>query len=81
MFKIIIAFLLAYSYELAAGTDNNSTQEAENIRQKALFVNKEHYQKILKQPDQNKKKKKEMKIYKRKDGSIDTLKTIYEANH
>ncbi|MDO9304768.1 MAG: hypothetical protein Q7T77_05535 [Sulfuricurvum sp.] len=82
MSKIVFLFLVASSCLLAIGSDNNATKKGQNIREKALFMNKDHYQKILKKVDEDKKKrKKEMKIYKRKDGSIDTLKTIYEANH
>jgi hypothetical protein len=80
MSKIIILLLVAGNFHFALAGDNNSTKKGQNIREKALFMNKDHYQKILKKSDKNKNKK-EMKIYKRKDGSIDTLKTIYEANH
>lgn len=81
MSKIIILLLVAGNFHFALAGDNNSTKKGQNIREKALFMNKDHYQKILKKSDEDKKKqKKEMKIYKRKDGSIDTLKTIYEAN-
>lgn len=82
MYKIVILLLVAGSYSLALASDKNSTKKGQNIREKALFLNKDHYQKILKKTSEDKSKnKKEMKIYKRKDGSIDTLKTIYEANH
>ena len=82
MFKIFILLLVSSGFLLAFYPENNSTKKNQDIKEKALFLNQDHYQKILKKVDEDKKKqKKEMKIYKRKDGSIDTLKTIYEANH
>lgn len=80
MYKIIILLLVTGSCFLVLAAENNSTKKDQNIREKALFLNKDHYQKILKKTSEEKNKKK-MKVYKRKDGSIDTLKTIYEANH
>jgi hypothetical protein len=51
-----------------------------NIKEKALYYNKSTYDKELKKNYQQNKDKPKMKIYRRKDGSIDTFKTINEGN-
>ena len=58
MSKIVFLFLVASSCLLAIGSDNNTTKKGQNIREKALFMNKDHYQKILKKVDEDKKKRK-----------------------
>ncbi|HEX5329067.1 hypothetical protein [Sulfuricurvum sp.] len=82
MSKIGILLFMVYSCLFAGSVDNNSTKKKSSLKEKALFVNKKHYDEHLaKNAEQEKmKKKKELKIYKRKDGTIDTLKTINAAN-
>jgi hypothetical protein len=56
-------------------------KKSSDLKEKVLFMNKSSYDKEMKKRyDKSQKNKKEMKIYKRSDGSIDTFKTINEAN-
>jgi hypothetical protein len=56
-------------------------KKSSDLKEKVLFMNKSSYdQEMKKRYDKSQKNKKEMKIYKRSDGSIDTFKTINEAN-
>lgn len=69
---------------LALAVQSFAAEEGEkkkpNIKEKVLYVNKPHYDKMLEEKyKKNSKKNEPMKIYRRKDGSIDTLKTINEA--
>lgn len=82
MSKIALLLLITYSYLFAGTIETDPTKKQSNVKEKALFVNKKHYDEYLaKNAEKEKmKKKKELKIYKHKDGTIDTLKTINEAN-
>lgn len=79
MMSKILILLFIFTISLLAG----STPEKEaTVQEKALFLNKKHYDKHLENTikKENTKKKNEFKVYKRKDGTIDTLKTINAAN-
>lgn len=57
-------------------------KKSSDVKEKVLYMNKKHYDKALKKNyEKSQKNKKEMKIYKRTDGSIDTFRTINEAKH
>lgn len=80
MSKIVLLFLIlclsANSQDVSPANKKATAQE------KALFMNKKHYDAYLERTMKNDamKKKKELKVFKRKDGTIDTLKTINTAN-
>jgi hypothetical protein len=82
MFKIILLFLAMNSYLLVSSSENSTAKKKADLGEKAIFAHQEHYQDFLQKrmAEQKKKKKVSLKIYKRRDGSIDTLKTINEAN-
>ena len=67
---------------IASSSDSSTPTKEQNVKEKALFINKKHYDTYLEKNIKNGpvNKKKELKIYKRKDGTIDTLKTINAAN-
>lgn len=73
-----VIMILALSVQSFAAEE--SEKKKPNIKEKVLYVNKLHYDKMLEEKyKKNSKKNEPMKIYRRKDGSIDTLKTINEA--
>lgn len=67
---------------IASSSESSTPKKEQNVKEKALFINKKHYDTYLEKNIKNGpvNKKKELKIYKRKDGTIDTLKTINAAN-
>lgn len=63
----------------AVHAEQNSSKKPD-IKEKALFKGKEYYDKRLQKKFQKEANKtKEIKVYKRKDGSIDTFKTYDKA--
>ncbi len=63
---------------------NGSTEEEDanktvNIKEKMLYLNVDRYNQALEKDYEKNKNKPKMKIYRRKDGTIDTFKTINEA--
>lgn len=67
--KTILIFILV----IHAFGDHNSTKQ-EDLKEKVLFQGKEYYEKKL-QEKEPAKKGKDIKVYKKSDGSIDTFKT------
>ena len=67
---------------IASSSESSTLKKEQNVKEKALFINKKHYDTYLEKNIKNGpvNTKKELKIYKRKDGTIDTLKTINAAN-
>jgi len=64
----------------AVHAEQNNTTKKADIKEKALFKGKEYYDKRLqKKFEKDGNKTKEIKVYKRKDGSIDTFKTYNNA--
>jgi hypothetical protein len=75
---VCLMIMLALSVQSFAA--EKSEKKTPNLKEKVLYVNKPHYDKMLeKKYKKNSKKNEPMKIYRRKDGSIDTFKTINEA--
>lgn len=63
---------------------NGSAEEEDanktvNIKEKMLYLNVDRYNQALEKDYEKNKNKPKMKIYRRKDGTIDTFKTINEA--
>lgn len=82
MRRAIILSLSSCILVAAIHTEQNGSIKKEDIKQKALFKGKDYYDKRLqKQFEKNQaaKKEKDMKVYKRKDGSIDSWKTYNES--
>jgi anaerobic C4-dicarboxylate transporter len=77
--SILFAFIFGALMNLSAV--EKDLKKSPDVKEKVLYMNKKHYDKSLqKNYEKSKKNKKEMKIYKRADGSIDTFRTINEAN-
>ncbi len=76
-----IFFVAIFGIVVNVQAVDKDMKKSSDLKEKVLFFNKNSYDKSLqKRYDKNQKNKKEMKIYKRSDGSIDTFKTINEAN-
>jgi hypothetical protein len=82
MLKLLVLLSLLSLSVIASSNEDISPKKEQNVKEKALFINKKHYDTYLERNIKNDpvNKKKELKIYKRKDGTIDTLKTINAAN-
>jgi hypothetical protein len=82
MLKLLVLLSLLSLSVIASSNEDISPKKEQNVKEKALFINKKHYDAYLERNIKNApvNKKKELKIYKRKDGTIDTLKTINAAN-
>lgn len=82
MLKLLVLLSFLSLSVIASSNEDISPKKEQNVKEKALFINKKHYDTYLERNIKNApvNKKKELKIYKRKDGTIDTLKTINAAN-
>lgn len=77
--NILIAFVFGALINVNAV--EKDLEKSSDVKEKVLYMNKKHYDKSLQENyKKSQKNEKEMKIYKRKDGSIDTFRTINEAN-
>ncbi|MDD5158288.1 hypothetical protein [Sulfurimonas sp.] len=82
MLKTVFLVIAIYVMEPVFADDNRTVKSPVSIGENVFRVNKSRYDKDLeKRYQKDKKNRAPMKIYKRKDGSIDTLKTINEANN
>lgn len=79
---ILLLICFGASVSLLALETNSTKQKKEDIKEKALFKGKTYYDERLKKQlaakDANRSQK-PVKVYKRKDGSIDSFKTYDEA--
>lgn len=76
--NILITFVLGTLINVFAV--EKDLKKTPDVKEKVLYMNKKHYDKMLqKNYEKSQKNKKEIKIYKRKDGSIDTFRTINES--
>ena len=78
MKKILIAFIIFFMGSVVVLAKNNSSVKKEDIKERVLFKGRDHYDKQL-QEREPVKKIKDIKLYKKEDGSIDTFKT-YNKN-
>lgn len=82
--KILLVALLSFVGLQAA--EKGVEKPKENITGKILFKGREHYDKRLQKKVDKKKREaernssKEIKVYKRQDGSVDSFQTIREDN-
>ena len=58
--------------------ENRDTNQTVNIKEKMLYFNVDRYNQALEKDYEKNKDKPKMKVYRRKDGTIDTFKTINE---
>jgi hypothetical protein len=82
MRRAVLLLVASYATAVAVQVEENSSIRKEDIKQKALFKGKEYYDNRLHkkfEKNQAAKKEKDMKVYKRKDGTIDSWKTYNEA--
>lgn len=82
MRRAIILSLSSCMLVASAQVEQNSSTRKEDIKQKALFKGKDYYDKRLHQQfekNQAAKREKDVKVYKRKDGSVDSWKTYNES--
>lgn len=78
--SILFAFVFGALINVCAV--EKDLKKTPDVKEKMIYMNKKHYDKALKKNyEKSQKNKKEMKIYKRADGSIDTFRTINEAKH
>jgi hypothetical protein len=83
MDKVILSLMVLGTWVCLLAVESNTTkQKKEDIKEKALFKGRAYYDERLKKQlakkDANRSQK-PVKIYKRKDGSIDSFKTYDEA--
>lgn len=77
-----IIFIVVFGAVINVGAVEKDLKKSPDVKEKVLYMNKKHYDKALqKNYEISKKNKKEMKVYKRSDGSVDTFRTINEAKH
>ncbi len=75
-----ILFALVFGALMNVCAVEKELKKSPDVKEKVLYMNKKHYDKRLqKNYEKSQNNPKEMKIYKRKDGSIDTFRTINES--
>ncbi|MBV5277650.1 MAG: hypothetical protein J0647_01125 [Campylobacteraceae bacterium] len=74
MKKILIVFIIFFMGSIIVLAENNSSVKKEDIKEKILFQGRDYYNKKLQEREPTKKAK-DIKLYRREDGSIDTFRT------
>lgn len=74
MKKIIIVLFVLLIGAISSFAEHNSSVKQRDIKERILFKGRDYYDKQL-QEREPVKKTKDIKLYKRNDGSIDTFRT------
>lgn len=74
MKKITIAIIIFFLGTVFSFAEHNNSVKKEDIKERVLFKGKPYYEKQLQEREPIKKTK-DIKLYKREDGSIDTFRT------
>ena len=75
-----IICLVGSFLHVSADENQKDQKDQKNLKEKLLYMNVDSYNKRMQKEYKIDEKKPKMKIYRHKDGTIDTFKTFQEAN-